>query len=83
MVRLGHHLHNYPAFDDGILGHGDCTMGQLLADFDSEFLAFCPLISESHISDAFEDYIRDHGSMKGLKGDNVKSETSNSYGYII
>ena len=67
---------NEPAADDGITGHGGCTMAQLYGGVDSHFLKLVPMRSESDIPKTLQDFIRDHGAMRGLKSDNAKAETS-------
>ena len=65
-----------PAHDDGIPGHGGCTMLQLYGGVDTHFLAGYPLSSEASMPETLEDFIRDHGAMKGLMSDNAKSKVS-------
>ena len=72
-----------PALDDGIPGHGGCTMLQVYGGLDSHFLAGYPLHSESFMATTLQDYIRDHGAMFGLASDNAKSETSSKVKDIL
>ena len=65
-----------PAHDDGIPGHGGCTMVQIFGGLDSEFLHGTPLASESQMHHAFEDFIRSNGAPVGIMSDNAKSELS-------
>ena len=65
-----------PAHDDGIPGHGGCTMLQLYGGVNTHFLAGYPLSSEASMPETLEDFIRDHSAMKGLMSDNAKSEVS-------
>ena len=65
-----------PAFDDGIPGHGGCTMAQVYGGLDSEFLSGHPMSSESSVPNTLRDFICDYGAMEGLKSDIAKSETS-------
>ena len=65
-----------PAHDDGIPGHGGCTMLQLYGGADTHFLAGYPLSSEASMPETLEVFIHDHGAMKGLMSDNAKSEVS-------
>ena len=67
-----------PAHDDGIPGHGGCTMLELYGGVDTHFLAGYPLSSEASMPETHEDFIRDHGAMKGLMSDNAKSEVSHA-----
>ena len=65
-----------PAFDDGVPGHGGCTMAQVYGGLDSEFLSGHPMSSESSVPNTLQDFIHDYGAMEGLQSDNAKSETS-------
>ena len=65
-----------PTADDGIPGHGGCTMVQFYGGLDSELLSGHPMSSESPLPDMLHDFIREYGAMEGLKSDNTKSETS-------
>ena len=67
-----------PAHDNGIPGHGGCTMAQVYGRLDSEFLSGHPMSSESALPSMLQDFIREYGAMEGLKSDNAKSETSNA-----
>ena len=67
---------NIPALDDGVPGHGGCTVLQLCGGIDSHFLAGCPMSSETQVPSTLEEFIRKHGAMQGLKSDNAKSEMS-------
>jgi hypothetical protein len=67
-----------PAADDGIAGHGGCTMAQLYAGMKSEFLSLHPMKSEKQVAESLEDFIRKNGAMRGLKSDNAKSEMLNA-----
>ena len=64
-----------PAANDGIPGHGGCTMVQIYGGLDSELLSGHPMSSESSLSDMLRDFICEYGVMEGLKSDNAKSET--------
>ena len=65
-----------PTADDGIPGHGGCTMVQIDGGLDSELLSGHPMSSESSLADTLHDFIREYGAMEGLKSNNAKSETS-------
>ena len=65
-----------PAHDDGIPGHGGCTMLQLYGGISSHFLAGFPMSSETDLPRTYQDFIRTHGAPLGLMSDNAKSETS-------
>ena len=69
-------ISDVPAHDDGIPGHGGCTMLQLYGGVDTHFLAGYPLSSKASMPETLEDFIHDHGAMKGLMSDNAKSEVS-------
>ena len=65
-----------PALDDGIPGHGGCTMIQLYGGLNSHFLAGYPMSAESDMPETMEEFIHDHGAMEGLMSDNAKVEVS-------
>ena len=65
-----------PAFDDGVPGHGGCTMLQVFASMDSKLLHGVPMKSETEVPDTTLNFIRHYGAMEGLMSDNAKSETS-------
>ena len=65
-----------PAHDDGIPGHGGCTMLQLFGGVTPHFLAGYPISSQAQIPQTFEDFIRQHGAPVGLVSDNAKAEMS-------
>ena len=67
---------NIPAHDDGLPGHGRCTLVQIYGGLQFELLAAYPMPSESSLPDTLRDFIHDYGAMEGLKSDNAKSETS-------
>ena len=64
------------AHDDGIPGHGRCRLVQVYGGLDSELLASYPMSSETELPTTLKDFIRDYGTMEGLKSDNAKLETS-------
>jgi hypothetical protein len=63
-----------PAMDDGIPGHGRCTMMQILYGLISGTVHGYPMKLEKQVAEAFEDHICKVGAPIGLKSDNVKSE---------
>ena len=65
-----------PAADDGVPGHGGCTMLQVYGGLDSELFYSQPLSSESKLPDTLCDFICEYGTMEGLMLDNAKSKTS-------
>ena len=69
-------FYDVPALDDGIPGHGGCTMIQMFGGLDSTLLHGVPKKNESEVSDSILDFIRHCGAMEGLMSDNAKSETS-------
>ena len=64
------------AHDDGIPGHGRCRLVQVYGGLDSELLASYPMSSETELPTTLKDFIRDYGTMEGLKSHNAKLETS-------
>ena len=72
-----------PAHDDGIPGHGGCKMAQLFAGVSSHFLKLVPMSSKKAMPHALEDFIHDHGAMKGLRSDNAKAKLSKSINNIL
>ena len=69
-------FYDVPALDDGIPGHGGCTMIQMFGGLDSELLHGVPMQNESEVPDSILDFIRHYGAMEGIMSDNAKSETS-------
>ena len=67
-----------PAADDGVPGHGGCTMAQVYVGCTSEFMEIFPMSTESEVPETLENFIRKWGAMKCLFSDNAKSETSNA-----
>ena len=65
-----------PAFDDGVPGHGGCTMLQVFAGMDSELLHGVPMKSETEVPDTILDFIWHYGAMERLMSNNAKSEMS-------
>ena len=63
-----------PALDDGIPGHGGCTMMQFFCGCTSEFLAGFPMSSETQIYKTVQDFIRYYGAPRNLFSDNAKAE---------
>ena len=62
-----------PAHDDGIPGHGGCTMLQLYTGIQSHLTEGFPIKSESQISNTLADLIRMRGAPNNLKSDNAKA----------
>jgi hypothetical protein len=63
-----------PALDDGIMGHGGCTMVQIYAGKQGQFTKAYPMKSESDIASMLQDLIRQVGAPNLLFSDNAKSE---------
>ena len=63
-----------PAMDDGVPGHGGCTMLQIFYGLTSGTVHGYPMKSEKQVGLAFEDHIRKVGAPVGLKSDDAKSE---------
>ena len=65
---------NDTAMDDGIPGHGGCTMMQIFYGLTSGTIHCYPMQSKKQVGQAFEDHICKVGAPIGLKSDNAKSE---------
>ena len=63
-----------PAMDDGVPGHGGCTMMQIFYGLTSGTVHRYPMKSEKQVGLAFEDHMRKIGAPAGLKSNNAKSE---------
>ena len=70
----GYVFNDTPAMDDGVPGHGGCTMLQIFYGLTSGTVHGYPMKSEKQVGLAFEDHIRKVGAPVGLKSDNAKSE---------
>ena len=60
--------------DDGVPGHGGCTMMQIFYRLTSGTVHGYPMKSEKQVGQAFEDHIRKIGAPVGLKSNNAQSE---------
>ena len=69
-------FYDVPALDEGVPGHGGCTMIQMFRRLDSKLLHSVPMKNESKVPDSILDFICHYGTMEGLMSDNAKSETS-------
>ena len=67
-------LNDAPAMDDGVPGHGGCTMLQVFHGLTSGTAHGYPMKSEKQVGLAFKDHIRKIGAPVRLKSDNAKSE---------
>ena len=56
--------------------HGGCNLFQVYGGLDSELLSGYLMSSEGDLPSTLLDFIRDYGTMEGLKSNNAKSETS-------
>ena len=72
-----------PAADDGISGHGGCTMLQFYCGCKSNLAHGEPLRSESNIPDTILDYFRKCGVPTILFSDNAKAELSKAVTDIL
>ena len=72
-----------PAHDDGITGHGGCTMVQVYTGIKSHFTKVYPMSSESQIPDTLNDLIRDRGAPNNIKNDCAKAEISKAVHEIL
>jgi hypothetical protein len=72
-----------PAHDDGISGHGGCTMAQLYTGITSHYTKVYPMTSESQFPDTLRDLLRDRGAPNNIKNDGAKAETSNAVKDIL
>jgi hypothetical protein len=63
-----------PAHDDGVLGHGGCTMAQLYVGKDSSKTVVYPMHNESEMATTLEDLIRRHGAPNSLFSDNARAQ---------
>ena len=62
-----------PALDDGIPGHGGCTMLQFFCGVTSEFSTGFPMSSETQLPKTVQDFVRFYGAPRNLFSDNAKS----------
>jgi hypothetical protein len=60
-----------PAADDGIAGHGGCTMYQLFVGLQSKFCKDYPMSHKSEFPRTLMDFIRSYGAMQGLVSNNA------------
>ena len=63
-----------PAADDGIPGHGGCTMMQIYTGLVSGAVHGFPMKSEKEVAETMEDLIRKVGAPIGMRSDNAKAE---------
>ena len=72
-----------PALDDGIAGHGGCTMLQFYVGCSSTYAAGYPMANETQVSKTLQDFIRSYGAPNALFSDNAKSEISKAVTDIL
>ena len=72
-----------PALDDGIGGHGGCTMLQFYVGCTSAYAAGFPMVSEKQVPQTLQDFIRNYGAPNALFSDNAKSEISKAVQDIL
>lgn len=72
-----------PAHDDGITGHGGCTMVQVYTGIKSHYTKVYPMSSESQIPDTLNELIRDRGAPNNIKNDCAKAEISKAVQEIL
>ena len=72
-----------PAHDDGIAGHGGCTMAQNYTGLTSHFTKVCLMSSESQIPDALHDLLCDRGAPNNIKSDCAKAQQSDAFKDIL
>jgi len=65
-----------PALDDGIPGHGGCTILQYYVGCRSQYSKGYPMASETAIPQTLQDFIRHYGAPNALFNDNAKAEIS-------
>ena len=72
-----------PAHEDGIPGHGGCTMAQIYTGISSHFTKVYPMSSESQIPDALCALLCDQGAPNNIKSDCAKAQQSNAFKEIL
>ena len=71
-------LSEVPAINDGIPGHGGCTMLQLFVGLTSKLTECIPMKGDvkSNFPDTFKEFIRRWGAPRGLFSDNALEQNS-------
>jgi hypothetical protein len=72
-----------PAIDDGITGHGGCTMAQLYTGLTSHYTKVYPMSSESQIPNTLQDLLRDRGAPHTIRSDCAKAMQSHTVQDIL
>ena len=65
-----------PALDDGIPGHGGCTMVQIFTGIKSHITEAIPMDAKSDFPESLKEFIRKWGAPNGLMSDNAWEQTS-------
>ena len=72
-----------PAHDDGIPGHGGCTMLQLFMGVHTHLTSGFPMANEKLIPNQLMDFINKHGAPTALFSDNAKAEVGSKITDIL
>ena len=72
-----------PALDDGIVGHGGCTMVQLYVGRKSQVTEIFPMSTESEMHKTLSQFISLHGAPDCLFSDNAKAQIGNNVQDIL
>ncbi len=72
-----------PAHDDGVLGHGGATMGQVYCGKDSQLTRGYPITSEHEMYHTLEDFICQEGAPDALLSDNAKAQIGKNVQQIL
>ena len=72
-----------PAHDDGIPGHGGCTMTQIFTGCTSHLTKAYPMHSEKQMPQTLMKFIKEEGAMNNLVGDNAKVAISHKVQEIL
>ena len=65
-----------PAHDDGIPGHGGCTMAQLFVGIKSHFRCLYPMRSEKQFPSILQQVITDRGAPNSIRSDYAMAQRS-------
>ena len=72
-----------PAHDDGIPGHGGCTMAQLYTGITSHYTKLYPMSSQTQIPNTLQDLLRDRGAPNNIKSDCAKAVMGKDFVEIL
>jgi hypothetical protein len=67
-----------PALDDGIPGHGGCTMMEIFVSLKHQVTEGFPIKSKAQVPDSLVDFIRKRGAPEWIFSDNAKENYSNA-----